>query len=66
MILCRYEAALYALTDPLLPIRGHGLIELTKLIEENDPEAVKNAKKVMGIFKVRDKTQMTFCHTFDL
>ena len=53
MILCRYEAALYALTDPLLPIRGHGLIELTKLMEEKDEEAIKNAATVMKIFKVR-------------
>ena len=41
------------MTDPLLPIRGHGLIELTKLMEEKDEEAIKNATTVMEIFKVR-------------
>ena len=28
-----YEAALYDVKDPLLPVRGHGIIELTKLID---------------------------------
>jgi hypothetical protein len=28
-----YEAAVYDITDPLVPIRGHGLIELTRLID---------------------------------
>ena len=28
-----YEAALYDVKDPLLPVRGHGIIELNKLVE---------------------------------
>jgi hypothetical protein len=28
-----YEAAVYDITDPLVPVRGHGLIELTRLLD---------------------------------
>ena len=28
-----YEAALYDVKDPLLPVRGHGIIELNKLVD---------------------------------
>ncbi|TRY61857.1 hypothetical protein TCAL_11238 [Tigriopus californicus] len=43
--------ALQSLTDPLLPIRGHGLIALTKLVNQKDEVTLKNVKKVMDIFK---------------
>ena len=48
----RYEEALYCLTDPLLPVRGHGLIELTRLIKEKDEQTIKHANKVLNIFRV--------------
>lgn len=27
------QAALYDVTDPLLPVRGHGIIELARLVD---------------------------------
>ena len=29
-----YEAAVYDIMDPLVPVRGHGLIELARLVDE--------------------------------
>ena len=48
----RYEEALYCLTDPLLPVRGHGLIELTRLVKEKDKQTIKHVAKVIEIFRV--------------
>ena len=48
----RYEEALYCLTDPLLPIRGHGLIELTRLVKEKDDQSIKHVNKIIDIFRV--------------
>ena len=48
----RYGEALYCLTDPLLPVRGHGLIELTRLVKEKEEETVGHIGKVIDIFRV--------------
>jgi len=45
-----YESALYDIGDPLLPVRGHGIIELTKLIDAKDPETLVNTAKIYQIF----------------
>jgi len=47
----KYEEALYDISDPLLPVQGHGLIELSKLIDEKDPETLENIDKVRLIFQ---------------
>jgi len=47
----KYEEALYDISDPLLPVQGHGLIELSKLIDAKDPETVENIDKVRLIFQ---------------
>ena len=47
----KYEDALYDISDPLLPVQGHGLIELTKLIDAKDPETLENIDKVRLIFQ---------------
>ena len=31
--LTAYEAAVYDVTDPLLPVRGHGIIKLARLVD---------------------------------
>ena len=54
----RYEEALYCLTDPLLPVRGHGLIELTRLIKEKDAQTVKHVARVLDIFRVNKYTDL--------
>eukprot|EP00088_Acartia_fossae_P066531 TRINITY_DN8255_c0_g1_i2.p1 TRINITY_DN8255_c0_g1~~TRINITY_DN8255_c0_g1_i2.p1 ORF type:complete len:1085 (-),score=304.99 TRINITY_DN8255_c0_g1_i2:578-3832(-) len=45
-----YEAALYDVKDPLLPVRGHGIIELTKLIDAKDEETLEHIGSVFQIF----------------
>ena len=60
----RYEEALYCLTDPLLPVRGHGLIELTRLVKEKDKQTAKNIDKVIGIFRVKTLLMVLKCHSF--
>ena len=45
-----YESALYDIGDPLLPVRGHGLIELCGLVERKDEEALNNMEKVGEVF----------------
>jgi len=47
----KYDEALYDISDPLLPVQGHGLIELSKLIDEKDPETLANIDKVRLIFQ---------------
>ena len=49
----RYEKALEDLADPLLPVRGHALIELTNLIETKDEATLKETRKVIKIFQVK-------------
>jgi hypothetical protein len=45
-----YESALYDIGDPLLPVRGHGLIELCGLVEKKDKETLENMEKVGQLF----------------
>lgn len=47
----KYEEALYDISDPLLPVQGHGLIELSKLIDDKDPETLENIDKARLIFQ---------------
>lgn len=47
-----FEKALRDLADPLLPVRGHGLIALTKLLEKKDPEAVAKKDIILCFFQV--------------
>ena len=45
-----YEAALYDVSDPLVPVQGHGLIALARLLEDRDPEALDNLDKLRLLF----------------
>ena len=45
-----FEEALEHLEDKEIPIKGHGLIVLTNLIEKKDDTAMKNIDKVFDIF----------------
>merc|ERR1712059_23958 len=47
----KYEAALYDVSDPLLPVQGHGLISLARLVEEKDQETLDNLDKVRLLFQ---------------
>lgn len=46
-----YESALYDISDPLLPVRGHGIIELSKLVDQQDVETILNIGNVCRIFQ---------------
>ncbi|XP_063239912.1 transport and Golgi organization protein 6 homolog [Bacillus rossius redtenbacheri] len=47
----RYEQALFEVCDPLLPVRGHALQELIKLVKEGDIEALCNKKHIVSILQ---------------
>ena len=47
--------ALKDLADPLLPVRAHGLVVLTKLIENMDPCAIARKMVLLQLFNVGKK-----------
>ena len=47
----KYEEALFNIADPLLPVQGHGLIELTRLVKDKDEVTLENIDKVRLIFQ---------------
>ncbi|XP_063951543.1 transport and Golgi organization protein 6 homolog [Lytechinus pictus] len=46
-----FDEAIRDLTDPLLPVRGHGLIMLTRLLKEKDPRAIAESETLLAIFE---------------
>ncbi|GFO30532.1 transport and Golgi organization protein 6 homolog [Plakobranchus ocellatus] len=46
----RLEQALQELCDPLLPVRGHGLIALARLVEERSPEVKDKQEILLKVF----------------
>merc|ERR1719187_1216966 len=58
-----YRLALFDLGDPLLPVRGHGIIELTRLVEKKDEETITNVGKVGKIFtdSLEDEDTYIYC-----
>ena len=46
-----FHQALIDVADPLVPVSGHGLISLTRLIESKDKETLSNLKQVFHLFK---------------
>ncbi|XP_043276359.1 transport and Golgi organization protein 6 homolog [Venturia canescens] len=57
-----FEKAIKDLADPLLPVRGHGLIALTKLLEKKDPEAVANKDIILCFFQENLKHEDSFIY----
>ncbi|XP_028041997.1 transport and Golgi organization protein 6 [Bombyx mandarina] len=47
----KYEKAVADVLDFLLPVRAHGLIELTKLIDSADPETISKKHYIFCIFQ---------------
>jgi len=47
----KYEEALFNIGDPLLPVQGHGLIQLTRLVEEKDEETLAKMDSVRLVFQ---------------
>lgn len=48
----KFYEALKDLKNPLLPIQGHGLITLTRLIETKDPSAIEHNAIILYLFQV--------------
>lgn len=58
----KFEQALKDLIDPLLPVRAHGLITLTKLIENMDPYAIARKAILLELFKENLKHEDSFIY----
>ncbi|KAM0725621.1 Transport and Golgi organization protein 6-like protein [Formica fusca] len=58
----KFDEAIRDLADPLLPVRAHGLITLTKLIESKDPCAVARKGIVLRLFQENLKHEDSFIY----
>lgn len=47
----KLDKILKDLSDPLLPVRGHGLIALRRLVLAKDEDANLNFQKILSIFR---------------
>ncbi|XP_043256271.1 transport and Golgi organization protein 6 homolog [Colletes gigas] len=57
-----FDDALRDIADPLLPIRAHGLITLTKMIENMDPCATARKSIILQLFKENLKHEDSFIY----
>lgn len=57
-----FDKAIKDLADPLLPVRAHGLITLTKLIEISDTEALAKRKLILYMFQENLKDDDSFIY----
>ena len=46
-----YQEAMEDVVSPMLPTRGHGLLSLSKLIEERDSEALSRKEQILSLFQ---------------
>ena len=46
-----FDQAFSELSDPLLPVRGHALIALGRLLKEKDPKALDTSQTLLKIFE---------------
>ncbi|XP_015181586.1 PREDICTED: transport and Golgi organization protein 6 homolog [Polistes dominula] len=58
----KFEEAIKDLSDPLLPVRAHGIITLTKLIEIKDPIAVFRKSIILRLFQENLKHEDSFIY----
>lgn len=47
----RFQEAWDNYCDPLLPVQGHGILALSKLIRARDPETIAHKEKLLEIFQ---------------
>merc|ERR1711990_36995 len=57
-----YEAALFDVSDPLVPVQGHGLIALARLLEDKDAETLENIEKVRLLFQANLEDSDTYLY----
>ncbi|XP_011269133.1 transport and Golgi organization protein 6 homolog isoform X2 [Camponotus floridanus] len=58
----KFDEAIKDLADPLLPVRAHGLVTLTKLIESKDSCAVARKRIVLRLFQENLKHEDSFVY----
>ena len=58
----KFEEALKDLADPLLPVRAHGIITMTKLIDSMDPYATARKAVILQLFKENLKHEDSFIY----
>ncbi|ODM96562.1 Transport and Golgi organization protein 6 [Orchesella cincta] len=47
----RFNQAMEDASSPMVPVKGHGILELRKLIEERNAEALENEARVLKVFQ---------------
>jgi len=57
-----YESAARDASETEIPVRGHGLIALTRLVEAGDPEAAKHAEEILETFRENLKHRDTYVY----
>lgn len=62
MEISSFDQALEDLCDPLLPIRGHALLILSKLIENSDPEACSQKQYLLSVAQQHLKNEDSFIY----
>lgn len=56
------EEALHDACDPLLPVRGHALVQLAKLLQQRDKETVAKKEAVLCLFKENLKNSDSYIY----
>lgn len=62
MISSEVDKAITDVCDPLLPVRAHGLMELTKLVEDRHPDVLKRKQYVFHVFQQNLKNEDSFIY----
>ena len=57
-----FQSALKEVQDILLPIRGHGVQVLSKLVRSKDPETLANVSKLLTIFQEQLKSSDSYVY----
>ena len=58
----RYKRAFDDLCSPQLPMRGHALLELSKLLDDHEETALKNKEKLLSIFEHHLKDEDSYIY----
>lgn len=51
------DKAIEDICDPLVPVRGHGLMTLAKLVEKKDKHAMERKQYILNIFQVTNNNE---------
>ncbi|CAG7824847.1 unnamed protein product [Allacma fusca] len=65
-VVSRFEKAMENVGSLMLPVKGHGLLELRKLIEDKDEEALKHEKVILDIFLKEVKHEDSYIYLMSI